>query len=353
MNTRDPEELLRETLSGRASRATAALTLDDIRRGAAAQQRSHWRTAAGIAAAAAVLVGVPAALYLRPGSEAPSPTPSPSVSPSVSPSRTPTTAPTSPGLASIPRGKDPGVTYLRDGVVYEPDGSTTRLPTGATDVVDFTPYHGGWIVLDSAGGLAQYDHTGSVVLRSQEGEAALAISPDQLRTAYQVGGHLRVGISTGMGDGESDLSVVGLNARLVGFLGDRVVYNADHSVRAVDEASRESVVRGLTWADAASPAGDLVAGRGQDGSGLEVVSADTGRVLDAQTGAVVANGGTLGLQALPQPPTAWEDHDLLIPYRDGSSWALLRLSPSGSVHRASEVVESSADAPPFVFAARP
>jgi hypothetical protein len=93
----------------------------------------------------------------------------------------------------------------------------------------------------------------------------------------------------------------------------------------------------------------LAAYQSATGGELETVA-----ILDARSGAIVATSVTPGVQALPAPPAAWEDDDdLLIPYRGGSSWALLRLAPDGSVDRASQVVKSPADAPPFEFAVRP
>ena len=77
-------------------------------------------------------------------------------------------------------------------------------------------------------------------------------------------------------------------------------------------------------------------------------------ILDAHSGAVVATNAVPGLGALPERPTVWEDDDhVLIPYSDGSSWALLRLSPTGDVNRATDVIEARPDQPPFAFSARP
>lgn len=379
------EQLLREALAAKATEASVDLTLDDIRRDAT-RRTSRRRVVVALAAAAVVAVVVPTAVLTRPGNGDPTPAPSPA------PSQTNRTSPSpAPGtrLDAIPRGADPQIPYLQGGVVHQPGGTTSRMPASASDVVAFTPYHGGWIVLDSVGGLAQLDNTGAEVRRSRQGEAALAVSSDLMRTAFQLGGNILVGISSGMGQGETP-HAVGLHARLVGFLGDRVVYNAAGTVRAVDDAGKETVVPGLTQARATSPDGDLVAGSGADDNSIRVVSVSQGRalwtksgwfcaafspdgrylaayrtatggeletvaILDARTGEVVTTSDTLGVQALPAPPTAWEDDQhLLIPYRGGSSWALLRLATSGHVDRATDVVESpSQDMPPFVFAARP
>lgn len=378
------EDLLRETLRAKAYDAPHGPSLDHIRR-RATRRTARRRVLVGLAAAAVVAITVPTALLLRP-SDGPGPAPSPSPSLTTSPS---SGVPTPIGLETIPRGADPRVTYLQEGVVHGPDGSTSRLPAAATDVVAFTPYHGGWIVLDSVGGLTQYDNTGAEVRRSHDGESALAVSPDLMRTAFQLGGKILVGISSGMGEGETT-HAVDPHARLVGFLGDRVVYAAGGTVRVVDDVGQESVVPGLSQAWATSPDGDLVAGSGADqGDSIRVVSVSTGQVLwnragwfaaafspdgrylaayrtatggdfetvailDAHTGAVVATSRTPGLPALPSPPTAWEAGDrLLIPYRGGSSWALLRLSAGGAVDRATEVVTGTSETAPFAFARQP
>jgi hypothetical protein len=385
------EDLLRTTLGEKAQIAQSTLTLDDVRRDADARRRhSGRRTTLSVAAAVLIAVGAPTAFLLRPTSDEPSPAPSPtpSISTSASPSPSQTPTQSASGLEEVPRGADPKIPYLLDHVIHEPDGSTSRLPAGADDVVRFTPYHGGWIVLDSVGGLTQYDSTGNV-LRQGGQDSAIVVSADQLQTAFGFKGHIYVGISSGMGDGEVDHPTDG-NAGLVGFLGDRVVYNSGGLVQASDDAGAVTVIPGLSSADATSPDGDLVAGRSADDSAIQVVSASSGRVLwtkpgwfsadfspdgkhlsayrtstggefetvailDARTGDVVASSDAPGIQALPAPPTAWDDDQhLLIPYRGGSSWALLRLSTGGRVVRATDVVtDTSLDTPPFVFEARP
>lgn len=393
MNTHDPEELLRDTLRVKALDATAGLTLDDVRRDAAAQKRrTLWRTAGGLAAAAVVLVGVPTALYLSSGSPAPSPAPSPSFSPSVSPSPTATTSPTISGLASIPRGRDPRVTYLHEGVVHLSGGGRTRLPAGATNVVGFTPYHGGWLVLDAVDGLRQFDSTGTLVLDSRTGETGLAVSGDQLRTAFLVGGHLRVGIATGMGDAESDLPV-GSDARLVGFLGDSVVLNAyPDSPHVVDPGTgRATLVPGLEIAWGASASGDLVGGTIDSDRQGRVVSMNSARplwtgdwvpkafspdgshvvaipvssinnpddvaILDARTGKVVSQFSLATRDLVEAGPPVWEPGGdaVLFGVREtqGAQQAVLRLDLTGKVALATDPAPSNGDTPAWIFATMP
>ena len=390
MNTHDDdtERLLRGALQDKAEAAESTLTFDDVRRGAEVRRRTGRRTGVLVAAAVLVAVGTPTAFLLRPGDDQPSPTPSPSLStnPTPTPSSTATDQPASRGLSTVPRGPRPGIAYLLDGVVHEPDGSTQALPAAATDVVRFAPYHGGWIVLDSVGGLAQYDNTGHVVRQGGQ-ESALAVSADQLQTAFLFEGHLYVGISNGMGDGEVDVTV-GDAAHLIGFLRDRVVYSLSGHLYTVDGNGNRTVLPGASLADAASSNGDLLVGRVDGGS--KVVAASTGRVLwtdpqwfagpfspdgrylaayqtatggefetvailDARTGAVVARTQLDGIEVLPDvPPAAWDtDDSLLIPYRGPGAWAVLRLATDGTMTRATRVFGGSPDGGRLVFTARP
>jgi hypothetical protein len=380
------EDLVRDVLGAKAAEAVATLGVEDVARSAAARRHHSARRRVLLAAAAVVLVvGGPAAILLRP--EAGTPGPAGSPTPTGPESTSPTPSPAKVGLDSVPLGDPPRVAFVRDGAVHEPDGSTTKLPDGADDVVGFTPYHGGWIVLDSVGGLTQYDNTGAIVRQGGQ-ESALAVSADLMRTAYLLDGHVYVGISSGMGEGEVDHRV-GV-AGLAGFLGERVVCNTAHGAVAIDDAGHETAIPGLSAVDAISPAGDLVEGPIDDSGGIRVVSAADGRslwtkpgwfgaqfspdgrhlaayrtstggefesvaILDARNGKTVATSETPGIQALPAPPTAWEDAShLLIPYRGGSSWALLRLSADGAVSRATDVVtDESLDTAPFVFTALP
>ena len=383
MNTHDPEELLRDALRAKALDAATDLTVDDIRRDAAAQRRrSLWRTAGGLAAAAAVLVGVPAALYLTSGNDTPSPAPSPSISPTVSPSSTPT------GLAAIPQGKDPQVTYLHDGVVHLFGGGTARLPAGApTDVTEFTPYHGGWLVLDSIGGLEQYDNTGAVVKRStRQGAVGLALSSDQLRTVYQVDNRIENGIATGMGDTGASMRVPA-GSRLVGLVvGDGVVYNSPSGVILSSPFGASRLVPGLSTADATASGADLVGGLapGQksgrvvditghiqwtlswkpaafspDGRYVAAVFEAAGQtadvaILDARSGHVVSRVSLADRGLVQLGPLVWEESDsaVLFQVQDDTNHAIVRLGADGELTRASDV-EPLTRQPFWAFATTP
>lgn len=391
MNAHSTEDLLRRTLTDKVGEVTCDFTLDDIRRDAAARRHhSRWRTAGAVAAAAVVLVGIPTALYVHATGDDPDPTPlpSPTSSQSLPPSPSPTrTTSTVTGLDAISRGPDPAVAWVRDGVVHEPDGSTSQLPAGATDVTQFTPYHGGWIVLDSVGGLVQYDSSGTVVRRSHTGESALAVSFDQMRTAFQVDGHIRVGITTGMGEGESDLAAAD-GGRLVGLLGDdRVVYGSRAGIVVSDLTGHLQTLDGLSSADATSGSNDLVGGIGKDGTSGAVVSVRTrsvlwvepwqprafspdGRyvvavlapeseatdiaILDAQSGSVVARASLADLGVSQFGVPVWEDSDqaVLVGVQDASGQAVLRLARDGTVSRATDV-EPVSEMPAWIFATTP
>jgi hypothetical protein len=382
------EELLRDTLATKAAEASVDLTLDDIRRGANRRRSRSRRTAVVVlAAAAAVVVGVPAAILLRPAGDQASPAPSPSPT-----ATTPSSSPWPEGLDGIARGKDPQVAYLQGRVVHQPDGSTARLPDGSSFVARFTPYHGGWLLLDDIGGLRQYDNTGALVLRSTTGEASLAVSGDQMRTAFLFGGHLHVGIATGMGQGESDLPV-GTNARLVGFLGDSVVLNAfPDSPHVVDTGTRRTtLVPGLQMAWCAAASGDLVGGTIHGDKQGRVVSMSGARtlwtgdwvpvtfspdgkhvlavpvsslnepqnlaILDSRTGKVVSQFALAGRDLAAASAAVWEpDGDaVLFDAREtqGAVQAVLRLGVDGTVTLATDPAPSNDENPAWIFAAQP
>jgi hypothetical protein len=382
------EQLLRDTLAARAGEASVDVTLDDIRHGANRRRsRSRRRALVVLAAAAAVAVGIPAAILLRPAGDEVSPTPSPSPSPTATSSASPWPE----GLDGITRGKDPQVAYLHGHQVHQPDGTTTRLPDGSSFVAAFTPYHGGWLLLDDVGGLREYDNAGALVLRSTTGEAALAVSGDQMRTAFVYGGHLHVGIATGMGQGETDLPVG--SARLVGFLGDSVVLNGyPDSPHVVDPATgRSTLVRGLesVWATAAG--GDLVGGTIAGDQHGRVVSASSGKtlwtgdwvpeafspdgshvvavpvsslnepdtvaILDARSGAVVSQLHLAGRELAQNEKAVWEPdgNAVLLGVREtqGAQQAVLRLDLRGTVTLATDPALSNDETPAWIFATQP
>jgi hypothetical protein len=163
-------------------------------------------------------------------------------------------------------------------------------------------------------------------------------------------------------------------------------------VVVLDPSGRSTVVSGLSRASASTDNGDLVAGTTVDDDGTAaVVSAASGKtlwtkpgwytgpfspdgrylaayrtatggefetvaILDARTGVVVADNSRLdGVQALPDvPPTAWDvDGTLLVPYRDGSAWTIVRLGLDGRMTRATSVFDGNPTVDDLVFAARP
>jgi hypothetical protein len=395
MSRQRPEELLRETLRTKALDATSDLTLEHVRRDAAARKRrSAWRTAS--VAAAAVAIGLPTALYLRPGDENPSPAPSPSPSASLGPTPTQDISPTPTAsvLEGIPRGASVGIPWMSSGVIHTPSGPDVPVPVSGTGAwTAFTGYHGGWL-LSGDGGVLQVKGNGQAEPVAQSG-GGIAVSGDQLQTAFLADDAVRIGITTGMGEGESVIPFRTPDPKgPVGFVsGGRVVCNGlKGQVVLVSPSGDPRPVSGLIRASSSTDSGDLIAGSTVDDDGTAVVvSAATGKVLwtkpqwvtgafspdgrhlaayrtatggefetvailDARTGAVVSdNHGLAALGALPQvPPTAWDqDGTLLIPYRAGSAWTIVRLELDGRMTRATSALAGNPIADHLVFAARP
>jgi hypothetical protein len=373
MSTTNPEDLLRETLHAKAGDATSELTFDEIRRSASRQRRRSGRTALLVAAAVVVAVGAPTAFLLRPGDETPSPAPQPTVSP--------TATATASGLDGIRRGADPRVPYLYDGVVHEPDGTRLRLPTD--DVTQFTPYHGGWLTVSSTGAITEWDNTGSTMW-VMSGENSLAVSADQLRTAYSVPGEVHVGIGSGMGNGEVSYSVG--NAHLVGFVTAGIVVSGGSSaVGYIDQGTRHAVAN-LSEADTSASGGDLIGGLAPDGVSGRVVDLEghvqwtsawqpkafspDGRyvaavlapngegtdlaILDARSGDVVSRVSLAdrGLTQVGRPVWEASDGAVLLQVHDATSDAVLRLGRDGTISLASDV-EPSSGLPMWFFGATP
>lgn len=399
--SKSPEDLLRATLHAKAEDAHEAVAFEDVRRGALRRRHTGRRAAVLAAAAVVVAVGAPTAFLLRPAGDNPSPAPSPSPSPSTSlPEPTPTRSaptPTEPpdpattGFEGIERGRDIAIPWIGSGAIHRPGAPDVPAPAGSWQT--FTGYHGGWL-LSGTGGLVQLDGTGRSTLVAPTA-GRIAISADGTQAAFLADGGVHVGITSGMGDGETVLPVQSPDETgPVGFLSSgRVVYNGLKGQVLVLDGRPGSAppLAGLAHATSSTEARDLVAGTTVDDDGTAaVVSATTGKVLwtkagwmlgsfspngqdisayhsatggeletvailDALTGKVVATSVTPRLRALPAvPPTAWEDDaGLLIPYRAASSWAVLRLTVDGRLTRASDVVDSPAGSMPFVLSARP
>ena len=382
------EELLRETLRAKAADTSVDLSLDDIRRAARGRQDGRRRAAIVllVAAAVATAVALPTGLLLHQDSS-PGPVPEPTSTPTASPSSTAAPSPTVTDLTVIPRGPDPRTAYLVDGVVHLPDDTTTRLPPSASDVTAFTPYHGGWLVVGGPGGtLTQYDNTGAVV-RSGEGER-LAVSLDQTMTAFQIGDHIRVGIASGMGEGETDHTIDTNGRGLVGFLPGGVVYGSlAGSIHLLGDTGTDTLIEGLEEADATSWTGALVGGVTDGGTRGRVVAQETGQtlwtsdtwlprtfsadgryvaavhavgevtdlaVLDSHTGRVVTRYSLADHRVALIGTPLWDgDTDtVLFCVADADGETVLRLELDGTVTRATDV-RPVAEAPIWVFATTP
>jgi hypothetical protein len=389
------EDLLRDTLHAKADEAAARLTVDDVRRGVLEQRRhAHRRMVLVAAAAVLAAVAVPSALLLRPDDVTPSPAPSPATPSPSAPRPTPSSSATSAttgGLADIPGGRPPGISYLQDGTVHLAGGGSTQLPDPSAPVTAFTGYHGGWLVATGGGEdrVRWYDGTGT---RKSDGPGfgAFAVSADGTRTAYAQSGALHIGITSGMGEGEQTVTCdAAATCQPVGFLrGDALVYQAgDHTV-AVTAAGHP--LPGMARARAVSAEADLVAG--EDAAGNTVVLSGEGRrlwtssewavwaispdgryaaatsspsggdttevaVLDARTGTVVARHDVLAAGLTVFTPVMDVDDSLLVAASDGRTMAqtVLRLDRDGTLSRATDVLspDPSSDADHVVFAARP
>ena len=387
------EELLRSTLRDKAHEAGIGPTLDDVRRAATnSRRRSRWRAATAVAAAA-VVVGVPSVLLERGPAEDARPSSPLSTPPTVAdpnrrePSPSEKSSPDAqvPGLEAVPRGRDIAIPWISDGVIHPAPGADVTLPAGGWDA--FTPYQGGWLLSGDA--LVNLDGNGDVKQVSPSGSRIVA-SNDGTHTAFLARGTVRVGTTSG--EGENIIPVPSPDdSGPLGFLSsERVVYNGRPGEVLVLDPMDDSAtgLTGLERAHSSTEVGDLVAGRTVDDE-CSVVSAVSGKtlwtkpgwfpahfspdgrflaayqtatggefetigVLDARTGEVVATNDTAnGVQAIPETPTAWEDHDsLLIPYR-GGAWAVLRLEVDGTITRATQVFEGSPLDAGLVFSARP
>lgn len=395
------EELLRSTLQAKATEASDTLTFDAVRRGAErSRRRTRLRTTALVAATVLVAVGIPTAVLLQPTADAPSPAPSPtpttSGSPSPAPSGSPSPTPTHSDLATVRRGPDIAIPWMSNGVIHRPGARDVALPGGSWD--DFTNYHGGWL-LSGGGGVVQLGGDGHATQLAQTG-GRIAVSGDLMQTAFYADGKVRVGITTGMGEGEQSIPVRSPDETgPVGFLSrGRLVYNGlKGQILLLDPSDGSSSLGGLARASASTVNGDLIAGTTVDNDGTAaVVSASGGKtlwtkpgwftgqfsrdgrylaayqaatggefetvaILDARTGDVVTRSDAPGLHALPElagpdmaTGTAWDEGgSLLIPYRDGQTWAILRLTVHGTLTRATDVFAGTPFDDNLLFAARP
>jgi hypothetical protein len=292
----DTEDRLRQALRREATHADHLGTgFEQVRARAVRVRRRRRVAVATLAAAAVAVVTVPTALLLQGDRDAGAPpthqptTPTPSVSPSPTPPTPSATTAPSPSagplvLSAMTQGPAPQATYL-DGRAYVAlDGSRTTIP-GQRPVQDATPYHGGWLVVDADDGhLYQYDNTGKETDLGRNG--VLAISGDQMRTAFQVDGVIRVGIATGMGEGEQALPLP-KDAGLVGFVASGLVYSSGYRTYLHPDTGADRALPLIgattTWAS-----GNLVGGQAATGSAGDSVE---GAVVDTDTGAVLWHSG--------------------------------------------------------------
>jgi hypothetical protein len=402
------EDRLRQALRREAAHAEGLGTdFAQVRTRAVRVRRRRRVVAVGLAAAAVAVVTVPTTLLLRNDENAgPQPThqpttPPPSVSPSPhppSPSTTthaprPTKGPLL--LSSVEEGPAPSVDYLQGRIFVPIDGNKFALP-GNRPVTEFTSYHGGWLLVDAdKGHLYQYDSQGRESDLGRNG--MLAVSGDGGPTAFQTATGTKIGIATGMGEGEQTVPLP-KDAGIVGFLGPNLVYSrasggawvhqdsgADRRLPLLanaDSASRDGTrVAGQV---ATSPAGDGVAGAlldvnsgrllWQDGWRLLSFSPDgkylagvpvgdngdaaTIAIIDAATGKAVQQmhliDRKLYLAGLP-PAIAWEDDDSLlfdVADRTGHE-AILRLRLDGTVNRATAPAPTVDAQPAYLFPVQP
>lgn len=378
----DIEDLVRDALRAKATEAVDTLTFEDVRRGAAAKRRrSLWLRAGAVVAAAAVAVGIPAAFLMRPDDHSPRP---------AHPS--PTSASTSTGgvLAQLPQSDPPGITYLVGHTIHLASGGTTTLP-GPAGVSAFAAYHGGWLVGDAVmPGVRWYDNTGALE-REGIGSYLLAASADGTRLAFTMVPGIRIGITSGMGEGEQMIPVTGDHPRAwpVGFLSDGALVYNDAGVVKTDHPIAHPVPAAMDQAEAVS-VNDLVAGVDAEGRGL-AWSARTGQtvwsdsdwlvtsfsadgryaaamrptgaggkavaILDARTGNPVVENVLTESGLDPVTPVMETDGSLLFVGVDTKSEdsAVIRMLARGEISRASEIVHHDPIAEPtaIVFATGP
>jgi hypothetical protein len=352
-----------------------------------------------------VAVVVPTAVVLgsRQGSHPPTPAVSDTPTPTVTPSTTPAPSPSSPSspssssspsspsssgaapggpayssLTAIPAGPTTTLTYLdQNGLVHESAGTTARLP-GKGTVLSFAVYHGGWLVIDDPSTLREYDGQGSLL--SQGPDGSLAVSGDQMQTAFQTGTTVKAGISTGMGNGEATWHVPA-GTSLIGYVESRPVVSDGTSLweltgsggttklpssPLVPEVVSDStgLVGGMTgtpaqgnqqgavadaatgrvlWQNGWNPAafssdGTYVAGYPVEDNGEPAQYA----ILDAQTGRTVATTPKLGGKLHLGLSVAWEGDTLVFNAFDSNGGqVLLSLDTSGTLRRVSPIERAS------------
>ncbi|HET7684315.1 MAG TPA: hypothetical protein VFK34_11680 [Marmoricola sp.] len=379
------EKDLGRALDERAAGMTGGLDLAEVRARAVdlrRQTRRRWAT--GLAAAAVVVVAVPAALLL-PGHEDAGPV-TPSPTPTVAPDKLPDPSPDATQqnvLEGLPVGAAPNWPYLLGTTVHLPDGSTVALPGAAkdsdlADVGGFVSYRGGWLVADSGMRMTRYDSSGGVVAQG-EGNS-IVTSSDGTRVAYLLGGKAFVGSRSGMSEGEQELAGDTGGEGLVGLVRDGAVYvPGAGAVRLMRYDGTVGSIDDVYIATATSDSANLVGGYVDEHTG-GVVDLDTGTVLwregwralsfspdgrllaavpmddngepselamlDARTGATVARAPLVdnGIQLNGAP--VWEDETHLLFVADSGPsphQAILRMGTESGLERATPAVAGGSE----------
>lgn len=252
-------------------------------------------------------------------------------------------------------------------------GGTAVLPQAA-DVSAFAVYHGGWLLGSAVmPGVQWYDNTGTLE-QSGVGAYQLAASADGMRVAYRMGKEIRIGIASGMGEGEQRIPVgKSVGGWPVGFLsGGTLVYMAGDHVRA-DQAMTTPFPSSMALADAVS-VNDVVAGEDSQQRGM-AWSARTGKtlwsdskwvvsafsadgryaaasaqpsaggsevaILDTQTGDVIAQHSLRDDEATVGGGGMAFDRDdslLMVAVNSKEDRAVLRLTTAGTLTRATPVL---------------
>lgn len=390
------EDQLRASLNRTAdTRPASAPDLSDVFGRARTIRRRRTALVAGVAAAAVLAVVVPTAVIVSgdggqhdivPATSTPDPTPAPT--PTSEPSASVATdAPRGLGIGGISIGEHTRWSYLDPQQNLHADGATipaSRLTHGGENLTAFTPYHGGWILTYNDNETVQTDSAGTVVREGRTGGVGIALSSDQLQTAFQIDGVVYAGISSGMGEGEGHWKLKN-GEDLAGYVGKGPIVSDGSSGFAIllPDGTQTEVASQLSPAGASSSAqGELVGGTlgtpattyegavadaytgtilwhnawrpmafSPDGRYVAAVPvADNGdpaayAILDARTGAVVARTPDsiadtvyLGWQAV------WESDDSILfqGFEAGGKHraALLRLTLDGTFNQASEPLET-------------
>jgi hypothetical protein len=366
--------------------------------------RRRRRTTAGVVAAVAVAaIAVPTAALLRPDDGqrvTPAGTP-----PSVSASPTTGVTPTPPSLAQIERGPDSSVTYATGAEVHQSNVGTGPLPVA--DGHTFAGYKGGWLVSTTDGvqdTVREYDASGHLVAAHPGSGPVIGQDGTQVAWWWQDGphgsGHVYSGGASSMGNGAAATATpAGTPVTVVGFSPDGVVYlttnaQGNQQVWTAQPGATPTKLPGLLNADAVLQSPALISGEASQGSGemgcptvfslpavkplwkhcgggtIESFSptgeaavttdqAEDGtftrvRIVDARKGTAITSYAPRAPLEL-DGPVVWEPDGMAVVMElydaQRHTWALVRLTTSGTVDRVSAVVPGRQDAPPFAFAA--